>query len=169
MAQVIEQPRELRLGAWIRVGRDLKRQLLVPGFETLCDDPANVGHILIPILDCPTKRDRGVKFQRDQGTAGNDSHLMSEHRGRLRDARRRLENRVGLARNKVCDRFGVIRIGRRWVYPHHILGVGDHVTSRSERVRQRSELGPWHEHVDVDRRAQPAVIAHRDASNHGMI
>jgi hypothetical protein len=47
--------------------------------------------------------------------------------------------------------------------------VGDDVTPGSERMRQILELGAWHEHVDVDRCAQPAVIADRDAADHGMI
>jgi hypothetical protein len=36
-------------------------------------------------------------------------------------------------------------------------------------VRQSFELVTWYEGVDIDRRAQPAMIAHRDAANHGMI
>jgi hypothetical protein len=94
---------------------------------------------------------------------------MSEYGGRLCNACRRFEDRVGLARDEISDRFGMIRIGRRWIHPHHVSGVGDNVTASAERLSQRFKLVARHEHVDIDRRAQPAVIAYCDASDHGMI
>jgi hypothetical protein len=94
---------------------------------------------------------------------------MPEHGGRLRDACGRLEDRVGLARDEIRERFGALGVRCRRIDPHQVARLGDDVSPRSQRMRQRFELAARHEQVDVDRRAESAVIAHGDAADQRVV
>ena len=149
--------------------RDLQRELLVGRIEALGDDPADVGDILIAILDGATERDRSVEFQSDQRPARNDAHTVSERGGRFRCPRRGLEDRVRLARYQICDRLRMLRIGSCRVHPQHIGAMSDDVAARAQRLGQGSELAARHEQIDGDRGAQATVVADRDPADQRVI
>jgi len=169
VAKIVNERGELDFRTRVGEGRDLERQLLVVGIESLRDDSTDIGDILIPILDRSPNRDRSVELQRYECAARHDANRVSEHRCGLGDTRGGFEDGVGLARYEICECFGVIRIRGWWIDTHHVVCLRHDVSTGCKRVSECVELDARDEHVDIDSGAKSTVITDGDSSNERVI